>query len=138
MEAFSRETMTTKDAKTHLANLVVQALKENDCLPEASPEINDASRAVIEAMREEFGSAWLGNVNLYTPEDHKRVVWKHDGGLVHNFEAAFVMPTYDPETERLIRERAAAPYTGTAEDAPRIEAIHQRILLLGGVILYWT
>jgi len=133
--------MGTKEAKEKLTKLVVPHYIRDGCLPEADGEINDASREVVAAMaRDHGGECWLGNVNLHKryrgePED---VMWKWDGGLVCNFEAAFVVPRHDAELERLILERADAEYTGTRDDAKRIDTIFERIQALGGEHLHWT
>ena len=55
-----------------------------------------------------------------------------------NFSCAFVAPRHDEELERLIRERDDAPYTTTADDAVRVEAIMDRLYAVGGIYLRWT
>ena len=106
-------------------------------LPEGDNGINGASRAIIAEVGK-AGAAWLGNVNLYEETRDKPILWEWDRGMVYNFGAAFVIPCYDAELERMIRERDNAPYTGTKDDAPRVQAILDRVDKLGGVSLIWT
>ena len=115
---------------------------------EADPILNEASRAVIEAMAAaNGGECWLGRVNLYKgwPEDddgqHEPLhwttpLWKWTENPVCNFGASFVVPRYDADLERLIRERDIAPYTTTATDCERVTVIHARLDAVGGVNLH--
>lgn len=138
--------MNVQEAHGKLSREFMRGVRECGGWPgESDDEINDASRAVVEAMRAEHGQAWLGKINLYDADRVKngggrpeQVLWKWDGSLVHNFEACFVAPCFDAELVRLIVERDAAPYTGTREDCARIEAITDRINAIGGVNLFWT
>jgi hypothetical protein len=123
--------------------------------------LNDHQRDLIGAMRDAHGHCWLGHINLHNcrcghgwtehaawkgacgncacsafAED--RPLWPWDGGLVYNFGGAFVIPDYDATLERLILERADAPYTGTRADSVRVTAIMDRILALGGHHLFWN
>lgn len=133
--------MSVQDSKTKLAREVARGLREGDgCLPEADASVNNASRAVIQAMHNEHGQAWLGKINLHGDERHggHPVICKWDGGLVYNFGAEFVLSYFDAELQRLIQERDDAPYTSVAADVPRVNAIMARIKSLGGVLLIWT
>jgi hypothetical protein len=117
---------------------------------EADPVLNEASRRVIEAMAAaNHGECWLGRVNLHKglPEDNdgrheplhwQTPLWKWTGKPVCNFGAGFVMPRYDAELERLIRERDETPYTTTAADYERVTGIHERLDVVGGVNLHWA
>ncbi len=96
---------------------------------------NDRTRASLAAYRAEHGRAWIGKINIYPPA--RAALIEFTGQLVRNFEADFAMPQPDATLLRLIIERAEAPYTGTAEDAQRIEAIFVRIEELDGLILTW-
>lgn len=128
-------------ARSKLSRELRRGLLEGEgCLPEADTAINAASRGVVSAMREEHGEAWLGKINLHGDERHGAVpvMWKWDGELVYNFGCAFVAPKYDEELAKLIRERDDAPYTGTAPDAVRVEAIFERVYAIGGIYLNWT
>lgn len=135
-------TTTTNEARTALTKTFIKSVRENGgCTPcEADGDLNDASRAVIAAMHAEHGTAWLGKINLYDKERHggHPIMWQWTGKLVYNFGASFVAPAYDAELVRLISERDNAVYTGTADDAKRIEAIYQRMTEIGGIHLHWS
>lgn len=131
----------TEEAKRAVTVAFMKSVYEGDGWPvEADEVLNDANRSLIAAMAAEHGECWLGKVNLYGEERHGKapVLWKWDGDIVCNFGCAFVVPAYDAELERLIRERDDAPYTGAAGDVPRIEAIMARVTALGGLHLLWT
>jgi len=131
----------TQAAKRAVTVAFMKSVYEGDGWPvEADRDLNDANRALIAAMADERGECWLGKINLYGEERHGKapVLWKWDGDLVYNFGCAFVVPAYDADLERLIRERDDAPYTGVAGDSVRVEAIMARIAALGGHNLLWT
>jgi len=96
---------------------------------------NDAQRSRLAGYLAEQGRAWIGRINIYPPAIAELV--PYTGQLVRNFEADFVVPCPDPTLLRLISERHEAPYTGTAADGPRIDAIFERIASLGGRLLTW-
>lgn len=96
---------------------------------------NDLQRTRLAAYRAEHGAAWIGKINIYPPARAELV--EFTGQLVRNFEADFAVPKPDPTLLRLIIERAESPYTGTAEDGRRIDAIFARIDELGGRLLTW-
>jgi hypothetical protein len=131
----------TQEARAEHTVAFVKSVREGDGWPvEADTDLNDSCRRVIEAMAEDHGECWLGSINLYGADRHgaKPYMWKWDGSLVRNFSCAFVVPGYDAELERLIRERDDAPYTGVAADAVRVAAIMDRIAAVGGTHLFWT
>lgn len=105
---------------------------------EANPVLNDSAIALMTALAEEHGQAWLGKVNRYKG-DKGSPVWEWDGGLVHNFGADFVVPAYDRQLALLILDRAA---TSGEYDAGRnfrtLEAIAARVRELGGVFVDWS
>lgn len=107
-------------------------------LPEADTEWNDEQRKIICEMQDKHGEAWLGDINRAKEERAESALWKWDGGLVYNFGADFVLPKYDEELDRLIRERESAGYTDAKSDMTRIETIIDRIKVLGGRHLIWT
>ena len=96
---------------------------------------NDLQRTRLTTYRAEHGRAWIGKINIYPPARAELV--EFTGQLVRNFEADFVVPQPDATLLRLIIERDEAPYTGTAEDGRRIDAIFARIDELGGRLLTW-
>jgi len=87
-------------------------------------------------MRKEEGEAWLVEINGYQREGWEPLR-EYRFGLAYNYGASAVIPQYDAELERLIRERAAAEYTGTVEDNDRITTIFDRVDELGGKALIW-
>ena|GEM_PF-3402943 len=132
--------IAVETAAKRLTDAVCKGLRLGDgCLPECYTPVNDASRAVVRAMLQDHGQAWLGKINLYSDDDRQHILWQYEPGeAVYNFGAAFVLPCCDAELERLIRERDAASYTGTRDDGKRVDAIVQRIGALGGVHLVWS
>jgi len=132
--------IAVETAEKHLADAVCEGLRAGDgSLPESYTPVNDASRAMVRAMLQDHGQAWLGKINLYSDDDRQHILWQYEPGeMVYNFGAAFVLPCCDAELERLIRERDAAPYTGTRDDGKRVDVIVQRIGALGGVHLVWS
>jgi len=138
--------MTTEEAKKALTREFMRGTREGGGWPvECDEGLNNASREVVTAMAEDLGEVWLGCVNLY---DHARVkngggrdadiMWKWDGSLVRNFSCTFVAPAFDVELVALIRARDVGPYTTAADDAAKIETIHERLRTIGGVHLFWT
>lgn len=104
---------------------------------EEYPDLNGEQQRIIEAMQKKHGEAWLGNINLYKATRRNPPIWKWDGWSVHTFGAAFVIPQFDAELERLILERDNTPWTGTAQDAPLVSAIIDQVYELGGQCLVW-
>ena len=114
---------------------------------EACTELNNASRALIQAYRDEYGQAWLGYINLHakdrSPEkggsaNIQSVIWKWDGDLVYNFGADFVLPAYNEALAKLILDRDSDPVYSNLKDVQRIETIHTRIKMLNGHFLIWS
>jgi len=82
--------------------------------------------------------AWLGKVNLYTMEETGDLhPYSPDEDLL-NFSCDFILPVYDVELERLIKERKNIPYTTAMDDYRRITRIFSRVKALGGIILHWA
>lgn len=106
--------------------------RDNDTV---SSIINQASRAVIRSMRPCF----IGCVNLYGEDRGKKesILKEYKKGMVFNFGGSFVIPAYDEELVELILARDTAPYTGTADDAVRVNAIYDRLEQLGAKTLHW-
>lgn len=106
---------------------------------EFDQSINDISRETIKAMKRESGVCYLGKINLY--DDDRKKPYKlteYTGQRIYNFEYCFCLPCYDEVIERMIEERDKAPYTGTAEDCRRVEAIADRVQQIGGKHLFWS
>lgn len=114
-------------------------LIENEGTSEFDMSINDISREVIAAMKAEYGTCFLGKVNLYGEERKKEYkLVEYTGQMVYNFEYGFCLPCYDAELERMINERDKAEYTGTSDDSKRVSAIVDRIYSLNGKNLFWS
>lgn len=132
----------TEAAGRALSSELVRSLREGDgSTLEADADVNRASRDVVAAMLAEHGRAFLGRVNLYGDDSGRpeAALWEHkEGEPVYNFGSAFVLPAFDAEIVRLVLERDAAPYEGTARDRVRVDAIFARVAALGGQILVWT
>jgi hypothetical protein len=131
----------TQEARAEHTVAFIRSVREGEGWPvEADQNLNDSCRALISAMAEDFGECWLGHINLYGADRHgaKPYIWRWDESFVYNFGCAFVIPHYDAELDRLIRERDDAPYTGAGADAVRIETIMERIAAVGGTHLFWT
>lgn len=105
--------------------------------PEENP-LNDNSRLMVHAYKNQFGEAWLGLITL-RKEVPTAVLWKWDGEeTVLNFSCSFVVPRYDEELERLILARFNTPYEGTRLDSILVDGIIDRIVELGGHLLHWN
>jgi hypothetical protein len=135
-----------QEARKKHTSRFIESLREGDgCLVEADGALNNSARRLVSAMHEDHGEAWLGYVNLHGDArfkdgnaDPSKAYWKWDEGLVYNFGADFVAPVFDQVLFDLIRERDLAPYTSVAGDVPRVNAIHERIATIGGVLLAWS
>ena len=133
---------TVKEARAKLAHEFIRGARDVDGLfpGESDAEVNRASEELVKAMKAEHGEAWLGQVNLYGEQRGKpeHALWKWDGSTIYTFGSSFVAPRYDEELVRLIMKRDTTPYTTTAADAVRVDAIHARLEEIGGVTLFWT
>jgi hypothetical protein len=102
---------------------------EGDCF------LNDMSRKIIQAYKDEAGQAWLGRINLYGKTYR---LTEFIGQMVYNFEYCYVLPIHDDQIEQMVQDREKAEYTGTKEDAERLTRIFERIEELGGTLLHWS
>jgi hypothetical protein len=135
-----------EEARKANASKFVESVREGGgWVVEADGALNNSTRHLIEAMRTDKGSAWLGYVNLHDERrfkngntDPSKAYWKWDGGLVYNFGADFVAPVFDQVLFDLIRERDLTTYTSVAADVPHVRAIHERIAAIGGLLLMWS
>jgi hypothetical protein len=103
---------------------------------EFNPRHNKISRSKIRTMKREQGSCWIWHVNpgpKGTP-----IVREYRRGMVFNFGGSFITPKYDTKLEAMIRERLDAPYTGTKDDAKRVDAIYEYADTLGMAALIWS
>lgn len=107
-------------------------------LPEACEPVNNASRKVVEAMRDEHGEAWLGLVNCYNQSQKENPLWKWNGQLVQNFAAGFVVPCDDECLRQIIAERHNGEGYCPERNFRTVKEIQERVGELGGVMLVWS
>ena len=110
-------------------------------LEEADDTYNDFNRAMIEAFKEDFGSAILGRIN-FCGEQHKAVISgersvfeEYTGQKIYNFACDFVIPEKDDVLEGYIRNWNAGVYP---KGVSLVELISERIKKLGGIQFLWT
>ena len=113
-------------------------LQRNQGTSEFDMSINDISREKINALKNHYGTAYLGRINRYEEDKGKPYLVEYTGQQVYNFEYGFVIPSYDEELIDLIRKRELSPYKGTQKDKIMIDAIFQRIADLKGLHLLWS
>jgi hypothetical protein len=114
-------------------------LRVNDGTSEFDQSINDISRLTIKAMKKEYGTCYLGKINLYGDErKEKYKLVEYTGQTIYNFDFCFCIPVYDEEIETLIDNRDKAPYTDTKGDIELINHILKRIVELNGINLFWS
>lgn len=131
-QAITAETVTVEQARELLARSV--AAGEHEL--EASGRLNDRSRLMVAAYRNEHGAAWLGKANADSDlGGDDRTLWEWDGSTVYNFGACFVLPAYSEEVDRLIREYREG---GLAGMYGRAERLFRRVEELGGSTLLWN
>ena len=124
--------MTLATAVKHLNNEVARVANKERYVPtEADAALNNASREVIRAMREEHGAAFLVHMEFGLYE------WNGETPL-QNFIASAVLPTRAQKVDDLVAERKNAPYTGSKDDRVRVEAIFAAVKEAGGEILVWS
>lgn len=139
-----RKRMTVKDALADIGKSIRLGYHQMEAGYPEDNHLNDQQRSLIEAMRDEYGTAWLGIVNRdrnatgHLQKGNGSPIWEWDGRLVYNFGASFVLPQFDAELERLMLEREAASYTGPSADYERIKAIYSRLGAVGGHPLLWN
>jgi|GEM_PF-611132 len=106
-------------------------------IPEACDDLNNLQREKIEAIFKHHGTAFLGKVNFYGDERENlapdRVFTKHDGGLVYNFAASFVIPCEDAELAEMVMK-----WNKNSASADIIDKITERVEVLGGANLTWS
>jgi hypothetical protein len=115
-------------------------LKCNEGWPsEFDMSINDISRRMIQAVKDQYDQAWLGCVNLYEDDRKKEYnLTEYTGQKIYNFEYTFVVPCNDQGLVDLIVKRDRTPYTGTKDDRVLVDQIMGRIESLNGQHLIWS
>ena len=94
---------------------------------------NQYARALIRAMHNENnGVCWLGKFN---PEfgEQRPGLQKYTHGMVYNFACDLVLPEFDIEIDRMLREYRTRP-----EKVHLIEKIRSRVKELRGHPVYWS
>ena len=100
---------------------------------EANRLCNQYARALIRAMHNENnGVCWLGKFN---PEfgEQRPGLQKYTHGMVYNFACDLVLPEFDIEIDRMLREYRTSP-----EKVHLIEKIRNRVKELQGHWVYWS
>jgi hypothetical protein len=102
-------------------------------LPEADGEINAARYAILDAYVSEKGAAWIGRINRmarHAGTPYLRLYSDGEGACA--FEARIAVPCNDEQIKDLIRRYNEAPSIKSHD------AIMDRTVQLGGVVLFWT
>lgn len=131
--------MTLLEARQRLNRSFVSSCRESgNCTPlEADDYLNEASRACIQACRDEHGAAWVGLINHYA--GHDSVLWEWDGARpVYNFGADFVLPVPSEDVVLLIGRYRRLSWPQFAEMAELIDEINEAVERAGGVLLTWS
>ena len=99
--------------------------------------LNDRARLMIHAFKNEHGAAWLGEINRETSAGVEIPILREWDGIttVLNFGAAFVLPAYDAEVERLIVEYRSGDFKAAYAN---IDKVFDRIYSIGGAALNWN
>jgi hypothetical protein len=63
---------------------------------------------------------------------------EHGKAYIYTVNAKFVASVYDQNLIDLIRDRLAAPYTGTKDDWDRVTAIFDYAESINAVTLHWS
>lgn len=98
---------------------------------EANELCNQYARVLIRTMRNENnGICWLGKFN---PDFGEHGLQKYTHGMIHNFACDLVLPEFDIEIDRMLREYQMYP-----EKIHLIEKIRSRVEELRGHLIYWS
>lgn len=114
-------------------------IQEHRGTSEFDQSVNDISRLKVTSAFVSWGEVWLGKINLYGNErkaDYKLERYE-EGQPIHNFSYDFVLPRRSEILEGMINARKGE-YTTAQNDAVLVEAIHERIIELGGILLIWA
>ena len=98
---------------------------------EANELCNQYARVLIRTMRNENnGVCWLGK---FYPDFGEHGLQKYAHGMIHNFACDLVLPEFDIEIDRMLREYQMYP-----EKIHLIEKIRSRVEELRGHPIYWS
>lgn len=126
---------TVDQAVAHLAGVYRENYDHGLCgLPEACDYVNDASRDVIDAVYQKNNrECWLVVINPFGSQQRYR---RHDGGMVYNFGADYVIPKHDERVQQLCEELAKTE--GIKSYHIATERLVARIKEVGGITLAWS
>lgn len=108
---------------------------------EADQTYNDLNRAVIAAMAEDNGTAFLGSIQYYGASRRNiasgtdPVFVQYVGQVVQNFDYDYVVSSKDPELENMVRE---FNQPGKPMDHELLDRIFNKLDTLKGCLLLWT
>ena len=134
-------TALLEPAKKELGQALLESVRTEGAPSEFDTHFNDMSRKVISAMRADHGEVWAYKINLYEKDrGHKGGICRkiEEGETPLNFSCSFVAPVRDETIIDMIYDRDVAPYTGTAGDYKKVEAITNRVDEIGGTHLVWV
>jgi hypothetical protein len=100
---------------------------------EFDQSINDISRSMIKAFKQEHGQAFLSSINHY-PDEPEKIMVEYTGQMIYNFEYVIVT-VYDQHLADLIREYRTKklPFIGEW-----VEKVSARVQKINGVFLIWS
>lgn len=125
-----------KTASLNLSAILADHIVHHDDRREVDERVNEASRRLVEAYCQAYGTCWLGRIN---PDSGEMILYEYrPGDTLYTFGADFVIPTYDQVLVNMISGRLSAEYKGTSDDYKRVSAIHERVYRLDGDTLAWT
>ena len=101
-------------------------------------DINNLTRKELNIFAQNHPQTFIGNINLDHGGDTGDLKPYQAGDFIYNFGAAFAVPVNDDLLVKWLKDRKAAPFTGTADDYIRVTAIIDRITEVGGILLTWA
>jgi hypothetical protein len=101
-------------------------------LREGNWKMNTIARNKIRAVKSQYGSCFLGNLNK---KENQQILQEYKKGMVYNFGCDFVLSEYNSELVAMIEEYQKKPYSSqTMKD---IKYIYAKVSELNGIGLYW-
>ena len=106
---------------------------------EADEYYNDLNREIIKAFKEEYGTSYIGSVNINGVPKEKIESGEHDvfteytGQFIYNSGCTFIVPCRDEILETMIREWNCSTCSG----GKIVEKIVDRISAIGGIYFIW-
>ena len=131
--AWLRQELRTDELPKLSDRLAEDNLSQYALRIEANQFCNQYARALIRVMHNENdGVCWLGKFNPDFGEQRPGLQ-KYTHGMVYNFSCDLVLPEFDIEIDRMLREYRARP--GKVQ---LIEKIRNRVKELQGHWVYWS